>query len=236
MCGRFLNKLPPSALALLFRTSNPSPNYPERFNIAPTDPILAVRFNPKTRERTLDALRWGLVPHWGKDLTLGARCINARGETLASTPAFRDAFRSRRCLIPASGFYEWKREGKTKAPYAIVPAGDPPVFAFAGLWENWRDRSAEGGPWIRTAAIVTGPPNAVVAALHNRMPVILPPDAWARWVGEEPADQDDLQAMALTPFPPDRMRVYSVSPRVNSVKNDDPRLLDPLMAAGGIGL
>src|SRR5258708_26808455 len=131
MCGRFLNKLPPEETARLFRTKGVAPNYPARFNIAPTDPILAVRFDPKSGQRSLDALRWGLVPHFAKDLSMGARFINARAETVATLPAFRDAFKRHRCLIPASGFYEWRKDGKTKTPYAIVPT-DGPLFAFAG--------------------------------------------------------------------------------------------------------
>ena len=132
MCGRYLNKLPVAEIARIFDTRNALLNYPERFNIAPTDPVLAVRLNAKTKERSLDALRWGLVPHWEKDLKTGAKKINARAETVATMPAFRDAFASRRCIIPASGFYEWKKTGTAKQPYALVPEGDP-LFAFAGL-------------------------------------------------------------------------------------------------------
>jgi putative SOS response-associated peptidase YedK len=160
-------------------TRNPLPNYPARFNIAPTDPVLTVRFNPKTTERTLDALRWGLLPHWVKDLKDGSRMINARAETLATQPAFRDAFKARRCIIPASGFYEWQKIGAVKQPHAIVPEADP-IFAFAGLWENWRDRAAgESAEWIRTWAIIAGEPNELVAPIHNRMPVILPRETWS---------------------------------------------------------
>ena len=198
MCGRFLNKLPAAEVARIFGTRNALPNYPERFNIAPTDPVLTVRFNPKSQERTLDVLRWGLVPYWAKDLKFGARCINARTETLATTPAFRDAFQVRRCIIPASGFYEWKKTGTAKQAYAIVP-NDAPLFAFAGLWENWRDRAAgKGAEWIRTCAIVTGEPNELIAPIHNRMPVTLPKEAWSAWLGEERVEPDGLQAL-LTP-------------------------------------
>jgi putative SOS response-associated peptidase YedK len=235
MCGRLLNKHPVAEIANLFNTRNPLPNYPERFNIAPTDPVLTVRYNPETRERSLDALRWGLVPHWAKDLSFGARCINARAETIATMSTFREAFNSRRCIIPASGFYEWKKTGTTKAPYVILPDGEP-LFAFAGLWENWRDKSAgEGAEWIRTCAIVTGQANELVAPIHDRMPVILPREAWAKWLGEEPALTDELLAL-LTPFAAARMRAYSISTRVNSVKNDDPSLIEPMMAAGGIAV
>ena len=227
MCGRYLNKLPVAEIARIFGTRNTLPNYPERFNVAPTDPVLAVRFNAKTKERSLDALRWGLVPHWAKDLKIGSRMINARAETVATMPAFRDAFQSRRCIIPASGFYEWKKTGGAKQPYAIVPEGDP-LFAFAGLWENWRDRAAvegERAEWIRTCAIITGEPNELVAPIHNRMPVMLPRGAWSRWLGEESADKDELLAL-LKPFPAERMRAYPISTKVNSVKNEGPELLD----------
>ncbi len=236
MCGRFLNKLPAAEIARIFATRNPLPNYPARYNLAPTDAVLAVRFNPETRERALDALRWGLVPHWAQDLSFGTRCINARAETLATTRAFRDAFRARRCLIPASGFYEWRKDGKTKTPYAVLPK-DEPLFAFAGLWENWRDRSApsETAPWIRTCTIVTCDANDLLQPIHERMPVILDRGDWARWLGEEPATPETLLAL-LKPFPAERLRVYPVAPRVNSVKNDDPSLIDPLMAEGGIAV
>jgi putative SOS response-associated peptidase YedK len=184
MCGRFQLARSPEEIARWFGTRNAVPNYPARYNIAPTDPVLAVRFNPKTGERSLDPLRWGLVPHWAKDLSFGARCINARSERLSTTPAFKEAFAARRCLVPAGGFYEWKREGTRKMPYAIVPA-DEPMFAFAGLWENWRERTRDGAEWIRTCTIITGEPNELVAPIHDRMPVILPREAWAKWLGEE---------------------------------------------------
>lgn len=232
MCGRFLNNLPAAEIARIFGTRNPLPNYPARFNLAPTDPVLTVRFSAKRAERSLDALRWGLVPPWAKDLSFGARCINARAETLAIAPAFRDAFRSRRCLIPAAGFYEWRKDGATRTPYAIVPS-DGPIFAFAGLWSNWRDRGGgDGAQWVRTCAIITGAPNELIAPIHNRMPVILPPEAWPAWLGEEPASEGALEALLL-PFPAPRMRVYPVSTRVNSVRNDDAGLIEPMMAEGG---
>jgi putative SOS response-associated peptidase YedK len=223
MCGRFQNFLPPEAVARYFGTRNVPPNYPPRYNIAPTDPVLVVRFNPRAKERSLDALRWGLVPHWAKDLSFGARCINARAETVDRLPAFRDAFAGRRCLIPAGGFYEWEKIPSGKQPYAIVPA-DEPLFAFAGLWENWHDRRA-GAEWIRTCSIIVGPANDLVAPIHDRMPVILDRGTWPKWLGEEPAEPDELRAL-LKPSPSGRMRAYRVSPRVGSVKNDDASLLE----------
>jgi putative SOS response-associated peptidase YedK len=212
-------------IARIFRTSNPLSNYPARYNIAPTQPVLTVRFNPETKERSLDALRWGLVPHWAKDLSFGYKTINARAETVAKMPAFRDAFKSRRCIIPASGFYEWQKTPDGKVPHAIVPA-DEPLFAFAGHWENWRDKAAgEGAEWIRTCAIITGEPNELMAPIRNRMPMILPQEAWPRWLGEEPAERDELQAL-LRPYPAERMRAEPVSARVNSPKNDVPELIE----------
>lgn len=235
MCGRFFTTLPVDELKLIFGTSNPPPNYPARYNVAPTQPVLAVRINPATGERSLDALRWGLVPHWAKDLSVGARCINARAETIERTPAFREAFARRRCLIPASGFYEWQKSAAGKQPYAIRPK-DEPLFAFAGLWENWRDRDAgEGGEWIRSCTIVTCAANALLSPIHERMPVILPREAWPVWLGETAASPDDLKAL-LRPYPPERLHFHTVSPRVNNVVNDDSSLAEPIMATGGVAV
>ena len=133
----------------------------------------------------------------------------------------------------AGGFYEWQKDGKTRTPFAIVPEGEP-LFAFAGLWENWRDPTkGDDAPWVRSCTIVTGAPNALLAPIHNRMPVILPRAAWAQWLGETAADPAALSAL-LQPFPADRMRLYPVGPRVNSVKNDDPTLIEPVMATAGL--
>jgi putative SOS response-associated peptidase YedK len=190
--------LPAAEIARIFGRRDAPASYPARAstsNIAPTDFVLTVRFNPETKERSLDALRWGLVPRRATDLKIGSRMINARAEGVAILPAFRDAFKSRHCIIPPSRFYEWKKTGAAKQPYAIVPEGDP-LFAFAGLWENWRDRSAsESAEWIRTSTIITGEPNDLVAPIHNRMPVILRHEAWSTWLGEEPASTNELLAL-----------------------------------------
>jgi putative SOS response-associated peptidase YedK len=151
---------------------------------------------------------------------------------VVTIPAFRDAFKSRRCIIPARGLYEWKQTGGAKQPYAIVPEGEQ-LFAFAGLWENWRDKAGgESEEWIRTYAIVTGELDELEAPIHNRMPVILPRKAWGKWLGEEPMRKDDLQLL-LNPFPAERMRAYPISTRVNSVKNDDAGSIEPMMSTGG---
>jgi putative SOS response-associated peptidase YedK len=222
MCGRFLNRLPASETARIFGTVNAVPNWPPRYNLAPTQPVLAVRYNPETRARSLDPLRWGLVPIWAKDLSFGAKCINAKAETVAEKPAFRDAFKNRRCLIPADGFYEWQKTAGGKVPHAIVPKEG--VFAFAGLWERWKDPASL--EIVRSCTIVTGRPNELVAPIHDRMPVILPPETWPRWLGEEPASREELLDL-LQPYPADRMRAYPISTRVNSVRNDEPALLEP---------
>lgn len=231
MCGGFLNRLPAAEIARILGTKNALSNYSARFSIAPTNPVLVVRFNPKTKERSLGALRWGLVPHWAKDLKIDTRTINARRETVATMPAFRDAFEARRCPAPAIGFYEWKRGDRTKTPYVIMPS-DAPLFAFAGLWENWRDRAAgAGAERIRTRTIITCPSNELGAPVDGRMPVVLPPEAWANWLGEEEADRNELQSL-LEPCPAERMRAHEISTRVNRVETDDARLVEPVTMSG----
>jgi putative SOS response-associated peptidase YedK len=230
MCGRFLNNVPADEIARLFGTRNAVPNYPARYNLAPTEPVLAVRYNAERRERSLDALRWGLVPHWAKDLSIGAKLINARGESLAEKASFRDAFAKRRCLIPAAGFYEWQKSGGTKTPYAVLPRGAP-LFAFAGLWENWR--APDSGEWVRSCTIVTTSANATLAPIHERMPVILEQDSWPQWLGETPASPSELSGL-LKPLAAEHVRLFPVSTRVNSVRNDDAGLIEPVMAEGGV--
>src|SRR5579863_5430253 len=224
MCGRFVQKTPLGEIRVLFETANPVPNAPPRYNAAPTDNLAVVRFNPQTRARSLDLLRWGLVPLWAKDLAFGPKCINARSETVAGNKIFRDAFERRRCLVPADGFYEWqKRDGKTQ-PYAIVPQ-EGAIFAFAGLWERWKNPA--DGSIVRSFTIVTGLPNALCAPIHDRMPVILPQAAWPVWLGEAGASPDQLRAL-LQPYPDEEMRAYPIGPRVGNVRNDEPALLDPV--------
>jgi putative SOS response-associated peptidase YedK len=225
MCGRFVQKTPLGEIQVLFETPNPVPNAPPRYNAAPTDSLAVVRFNPQTGARSLDLLRWGLVPLWAKDLSFGPKCINARSETVASNNIFKDAFERRRCLVPADGFYEWQKQGgKTTQPYAIVPA-EAGIFAFAGLWERWKNPA--DGSIVRSFTIVTGRPNALCAPIHERMPVILPPPAWPGWLGETEASPAALLAL-LQPYPAERMHVYPVGPKVGNVRNDTPDLLDPL--------
>ncbi len=224
MCGRFLNRTPAAETARIFGTANALPNFPPRYNLAPTEGVLTVRFNPDDGKRHLDIMRWGLIPLWAKDRSIGNKMFNARCETVAELPAFRDAFAKRRCIVPADGFYEWKKTASGKEPYAIVPAPGDRVFAFAGLWERWRDPGSQ--EIVRSCTILTGEPNEALAQLHDRMPVILDRSDWAKWLGEESAKRQDLQKL-FKPFPAERMKAYRVSQRVNNVRNDDEALLVP---------
>ena len=222
MCGRYVSFLPPDEIARIFRTVNPVPNIAPSWNLAPTQDALVVRLHRQTGDRRLDVLRWGLLPHFTKDAKRGRRPINARSETIATSGMFRDAFSARRCLVPASGFYEWKAApGSPKQPYAIMRADGAPM-AFAGLWEGWR---GPDGEVVRTFAIVTTDANPDVAALHDRMPVILEPADWRAWLGEVEGDP----AALLHPSPPGTLRTWPVGRRVGDPKNNDPELLEPVM-------
>jgi len=228
MCGRVRLSSDVSEIRLVFRVApeRPSPNFAASWNVAPTDPLPVVRWDAKAGERSLDILRWGLVPYWAKDIKVGFANINAKAEGIENRPAFRDAFQRRRCLVPVDNFYEWKKTPTGKQPYAIALA-DRGLMALAGLWENWR---SPAGEWIRSFAIVTTTPNELCSALHNRMPVVLGPPNWAAWLGEEPAEPARLKAM-LAPFPSEEMIFWPVSPRVGNVKNNDPSLIEPIALA-----
>ncbi len=189
------------------------PDWRPRFNIAPTQDAPVIL--DEDGKPAVAHLRWGLIPSWANSASVGARAINARSETVETKPSFREAYRSRRCLVPASGFYEWKRSGPHKRPHWIHRA-DRRSMAFAGLWESWRGPQGT----VRSFAIVTCPPNTLVAELHDRMPVIVPPADYRRWLGGE--DVGEL----LRPFDAEAMAVHPVSQRVGNVANDDPRLIE----------
>src|SRR3954462_8268 len=227
MCGRTVQRTPLGEIRVLFETVNPIPNAAPNYNAAPTDTLPIVRLDRDGR-RSLDLLRWGLIPGWAKDAKLGARCINAMAETGATKPAFRDAFnRGQRCIVPVDGVYEWQKQAGGKQPYAIVGADGKPL-ALAGLWERWKE--PESGQAVQTFTIITGPPNELVSPIHNRMPVILPPSHWRAWLGEEPAPAEELQAL-LQPYPADLMRAYPVNVRVGNVRNNDAALIEPVALA-----
>ena len=199
----------------------PASNFPPRYNIAPTRSSFVVRL--KDGERDLTEMRWGLVPFWAEDLKIGSRMINAQSETCATKPAFRHAFKSRRCLVVADGFYEWPTREK---PRLITLKNNEP-FSFAGLWESWRPKD---GDQVATFTILTTTPNEFMAPIHNRMPVMLASDSWATWLGETRASSEELLALCR-PFPSDRMISWAVSPRVGNVKNTDGALVEPLPEA-----
>lgn len=221
MCGRYTLTLSGHALAEAFELDDVPATTP-RYNVAPTQSMPVIRAS-EDRRRTCALHRWGLVPFWADEPGIGNRLINARAEGAAGKPAFRAAFRHRRCLVPADGFYEWRKEAGGKQPY-LIRFADGRLFAFAGLWERWG--SGDGEP-LETFTILTTTPNSLVQPLHDRMPVILEPRVYDRWLGLVEATADDLQSL-LGPHPGDRMEAYPVSKRVNSPSNDDPGLLDRL--------
>jgi putative SOS response-associated peptidase YedK len=220
MCGRYSITTAPEAMRRLFRFENAAPDLQPRYNAAPTDKLPVVRLDRDGR-RELAVLRWGLIPFWAKDEKIGFRSINARAESVATAPAFREAFQHRRCLVPVNGFYEWKRlPDGGKQPYHIGMRDGSP-FALAGLWERWK----KGAQPIESFTIITGEPNSLTAALHDRMPVILEPDHWDAWLT---AKDTAAPLTMLQPFPAQLMVAYPVSPKVGNVKNDTPDLVQPL--------
>jgi putative SOS response-associated peptidase YedK len=218
MCGRYASFLPADALRALFQTVNATPNWQPTWNMAPTRDAPVVRLHPENRARHLDLLRWGLVPHWAKDPKSVRQPINARSETAASAPMFRDAMARRHCIVPADVFYEWQATEQGKRPFAIARANGAPM-AFAGLWEGWRGAD---GSVIRSFTIITTSANATLQPLHERMPVILEPADWPLWLGEAEGDASALLRPSAAEF-----RVWRVGTAVNSVRNDSPALLEP---------
>jgi putative SOS response-associated peptidase YedK len=219
MCGRVIQAKGPINYALVdglnVRDSRLD-NYPRRWNAAPSHELLVIRQNPKTGERSLDFLKWGLIPYWCQDPKGGRKPINAKSETVARLPMFRDAYRLRRCILPVDGFYEWMATKGGKQPYAIAMRDRSP-FGIAGIWENWKNPEGE---WVRTFALLTTPANDLVSRIHDRMPAILKPQDYERWLGPEPDP-----AQLLAPFPSEPMVMWPISPRVNSPNNDDEDLL-----------
>jgi putative SOS response-associated peptidase YedK len=232
MCGRAklegdLNEI---KIAFGIPPEYPTPNYAPSWNVAPTDSLPIVRYDPKAGHRTLDLMRWGLVPYWAKDIKIGFSTINAMAETVDTKPVFREAFKRRRCLVPIEAFYEWQKIGpKEKQPYAIALA-DNGIMALAGLWETWKSPASET---IRSFTIVTTTPNELCAPIHNRMPVILPPETWPAWLGEESTEPPQLQAM-LAPYPAEGMRCWPVDKRVGNVKNNDASLIEGIAAVSAV--
>ena len=225
MCGRFALMTSTEQLAMQFDVPetavNALPPSVPRYNIAPTQPVAAIRL-AENGQREFTFFRWGLVPSWAKDLNIGSRMINARSETVAEKPSFRTAFKRRRCLIPADGFYEWQKQGSGKQPMFIRPVAERP-FALAGLWEVWRDPD---GSVLQTCTILTTTPNELMAPIHNRMPVIVEPEDFDLWLNPEPNPEQGLHL--LRPYPTEKMTAYPVSTTVNNPRNDVPDCIQPL--------
>jgi len=221
MCGRFTLTITPEQLQEAIPGLITPTGMAPRYNIAPSQPVAVV---PNDGLNKLDFYIWGLIPSWAKDPSIGSRMINARGETLVEKPSFRSAFRRRRCLIPADGFYEWKQNpgSKSKTPmYIKLKSGEP--FALAGLWENW---NAPDGSNILSCTIITTTPNALLEPIHNRMPVILPREAYARWLEPNEVNPAQLQEL-IQPYPAEAMTAYAVSSLVNRPENDLAACIQP---------
>ena len=227
MCARYRLSRRKQLIQEYFDTAD-EVDWEPRYNIAPSQNVGIIRQDRAKPERHLSLARWGLIPYWAKDPSIGYKLINARSETVTSKPAFREAFESRRCLIPADGFYEWKPAVKGKQPFHFGLQDDS-LFAFVGLWDRWKDAS---GQVVESCSILTTTPNSLLAEVHDRMPVILRPEVYDLWLD---ADRrvDALRQM-LKPYDAKQMRRYAVSPRVNDVANDDPQCSQPIEVSRAI--
>ena len=223
MCGRFSQTATPEIIAEQFEVKEPLPRFKARYNVAPSQPIAAIRIDPDRATRTLVMLRWGLIPSWAKDTKIGFQCINAKAETVAEKPSFRSAFKKRRCLVVATGFYEWQVQGRTKQPLWIGLRSKRP-FAFAGLWEHWKP--AEEEP-LETCTIITTEPNELMRPIHNRMPVILAPVSYDQWLDPTFQHIEPLKAL-LRPYLSEELTAYPVSTFVNNPRHDAPQCLEPM--------
>lgn len=223
MCGRVTQKSEYLGLGLVTVDLVEGPFVP-RYNGSPGQRLLVIRQHPETGERTLDYLTWGLIPHWVKEANGGRRPINAKAETITSLPSFRDAYRKRRCLVPIDNFFEWQGMKGAKQPYAVgMKDGEP--FALAAIWENWQHPGTD--EWVRTFAVITTPANDLMRDIHDRMPAIIPPIAYDRWLSTIEPDPRDL----LVPFPSEPMTLWPISTRVNKVENDDAAILERVNTA-----
>jgi putative SOS response-associated peptidase YedK len=215
MCGRYVLATTYADLSALFGELPDAPAPPPRYNIAPTQDVLTVAAVDGVKTSALR--RWGLVPGWAKDPAIGNKLINARAETVGEKPSFRTAFKRRRCLVPMTGFYEWKRDGATKQPYFIKTRD--PLFAVAGLWERWEGPAQT----IESCTLLTTSANEAISAIHDRMPVIVPPGRFKHWL--DPSSKTEQLAEVLVPYPADEMLLHPVSRRVSSPKEQGPELI-----------
>ena len=232
MCGRYRLSRRKQIMEEYFGSAPWDDDWEPRFNIAPTQPVPVIRQHTKEPIRQISTMRWGLIPHWSKDDSSAASTINARSETAAVKPAFRDPLKFRRCLIPADGFYEWKRTGTAKQPFCFE-VNNQELFAFAGLWDGWKDGK---GNWIKTCSILTTTPNAVTSAVHDRMPVILDRESYDLWLDPGMTNVQVVSEL-LKPYDARLMRSYPISTRINHVANDDEdcsRHLEPMQAQNSL--
>ena len=220
MCGRFSQTATPEIIAEQFQVQE-SPLFQPRYNIAPSQHIAAIRIETDTTTRNLVMLRWGLIPSWAKDPKIGNQCINAKAETVAEKPSFRSALKKRRCLVVATGFYEWQMRGPVKQPMWIGLRSKRP-FAFAALWEHWKPTEGES---LETCTIITTEPNELMQPIHNRMPVILAPSSYDQWLDPTFQQAEPLKAL-LRPYPSEELMAYSVSTLVNNPRHDAPQCLE----------
>lgn len=226
MCGRIALNIKMDDLLDYFQISGPAPALAPRFNIAPSQEVAAVRV--EEGERRLALLRWGLIPHWADDPRIGNKLINARGETVHKLPSFRSAFRKRRCIIPARGFFEWQTQGKEKQPFFIYRQDDAPL-ALAGLWERWSDERS--GQDLESCTIITTEANSLVGRLHNRMPVILEPEDFKLWLPPTESSQETLSSL-LRPANEGVLDMYPVSTFVNKPQNEGEECIEPVVTKG----
>jgi putative SOS response-associated peptidase YedK len=221
MCGRFTLHLPPELLGSVFGVETPS-QLPPRYNIAPSQLVSVIRAGEDDHNR-IDLLKWGLVPSWAKDPAIGNKLINARSETAHEKPSFRSAIKSQRCIVPASGFYEWSTAGNSKQPWYIRHKDDSPM-GFAGLWESWR---TPAGDFLETFCILTTTANSFMATLHERMPVILQPEDYNLWLNRELSGPLHLSRL-FQPSPAEDLAAYKVSTIVNSPSHESPQCIEPV--------
>lgn len=224
MCGRFTQERAASEFAEIFAAEDLAGDPGERYNVAPTDEAVVVV--QRDERRAVVRYRWGLVPHWAPDARGAARHINARAETVATSPAFRDSLARRRCIVPVDSFYEWRRSGRSRQPFRVARNDGRPL-ALAGLWSGWREPAT--GEVRRTFTIVTTTPSRAIADLHDRMPVALPPDAWSTWLDTTVPPTGELLAL-LRPAEDEPLEIHAVSTLVNDVRNDGPALIEPFAA------
>ncbi len=222
MCGRYVIKAPVSQLGTMFDLID-VPKLTPRYNVAPTQAVPAIRLGSEKKERELAMLKWGLIPSWAKDPAIGNRLINARADSVGQKPSFRSAFKRRRCLMVADGFYEWQKTNGKKQPY-FIGLKDKAPFAFASLWEHWQDPEGDA---VESRAIITTDANDLVKVIHNRMPVILKKKDYDIWLDPDQQDPEKLQKL-LVPYSAMEMRAYPVSLLVNNPKNNDPKCVEPL--------